>query len=93
MLSDTGDQVVCTVDQTDGHSKPHHTTSRAGVEWDSLGPHAILLKPPSGPTGSVMFLHGLIGSAKAVCKSRPPYLWQLCHCVWTVLECDYYIKQ
>jgi len=47
MLSDTGDQVVCTVDQTDGHSKPHHAMSRADVEWNSLGPHATLLKPPS----------------------------------------------
>jgi len=74
MPSDTGDQVVCTVGQTDGHSNPYHTTRGADVEWNSLGPHATLLKPPSGPTGSVMVLHGLIGLAKAVCKSRPSYL-------------------
>jgi len=65
MPSDTGDQVVCTVGQTDGHSKPYHTTRRADVKWNSLGPHATLLKPPNGPTGSVMVLHGLIGSAKS----------------------------
>jgi len=63
--SDTGDQVVCTVGQTDGHSNPYHTTRRADVEWKSLGPHATLLKPSIGPTGSVMVLHGLIGSAKS----------------------------
>jgi len=27
MLSDTGDKVMCTVGQTDGHSSPDHTTS------------------------------------------------------------------
>jgi len=65
MPSDTGNQVVCTVGQTDGHSNPYHTTKRADVEWNSLGSHATLLKPPSGPTGSVMVLHGLIVSAKS----------------------------
>jgi len=29
LLSDTGDQVVCTVGQTDGHNSPDHTTRRA----------------------------------------------------------------
>jgi len=32
MLSDTGDQVVCTVGQTDGHSSPDHTTGRADIK-------------------------------------------------------------
>jgi len=40
MPSDTGDQVVCTVGQTDGHSSPDYTTRRADVEWSSLGPQA-----------------------------------------------------
>jgi len=31
MLSDTGNQVVCTVGQTDAHSSPDHTTRRADV--------------------------------------------------------------
>jgi len=62
---DTGDQVVYTVGQTDGHSSPYHTTRKADVKWNSLGPHATLLKPPSGHTGSVMVLHGLIGSEKS----------------------------
>ena len=56
MPSDIGDQVVCTVGQTDGHSNPYHTMMRADVEWNSLGPHSNLLMPSSGPTGSVM--HG-----------------------------------
>jgi len=45
MLSDTGDQVVCTVDQTDGHSSPYHIMSRAGVQWNRIGPQATLLMP------------------------------------------------
>jgi len=65
MPSDTGDQVVCIVDQTDGHSNPYHTTRRADVKWNSLGPRATLLMSPSGPTGSVMVLHDLIGLAKS----------------------------
>jgi len=32
MLSDTGNQVVCTVGQIDAHSSPDHTTRRADVE-------------------------------------------------------------
>jgi len=65
MLSDTGDQVVSTVGQTDGHSSLDHTTRRADIEWISLGPQATLLMHPSGPTGSVLLLHGLIGLAKS----------------------------
>jgi len=65
MLSDTGDQVVCTVGQTDGHISPDHTMSRADVEWDSLGPQATLLMHPSGPTVSEMVQHGFTGSAKS----------------------------
>jgi len=70
MLSDTGDQVVCTV----GHSSPDHSTRRVVIEWNSLGPQATLLMYSSGPTGSELVLHGLIGSAKTICKSRPSYL-------------------
>jgi len=65
MLSDTGDQAVRTVGQTDGHSSPDHTTRRADVEWNSLGPQATLLMHPSGPTGSEFVQHGFIGSAKS----------------------------
>jgi len=65
MPSDTGDQVVCTVGQTDGHSSPDNTTRRADAKWDSLVPQATLLIHPSGPTGSELVLHGLIGSAKS----------------------------
>jgi len=57
MLSDTGNRVVCTVGQTYGHSSPDHTTRRADVEWNSLGPQATLLMHPSGPTGSAEWLH------------------------------------
>jgi len=32
MPSDTDDQVVCTVGQTDGHSSSDHTTRRADVK-------------------------------------------------------------
>jgi len=38
MPSDTDDQVLCTVGQTDGHSSPYHTTSCAGMQWDRIGP-------------------------------------------------------
>jgi len=61
MPSDTGDQVVCTVGQTDGHSSPNHTTSRAGVQWDRIGPQATLLMPLKNLTGSIMFLCDLTG--------------------------------
>jgi len=32
MPVDTGDQVVCTVGQTDGHSSPDHTMCRADIQ-------------------------------------------------------------
>jgi len=31
MPSDTGDQAVCTVNQTDGHSNPDHTMRKADI--------------------------------------------------------------
>jgi len=65
VLSDTGDQVVCTVGQTDGHSSPDHTTRRADVECNSLGPQTTLLMHPSGLKGSVLVLCGLIQLAKS----------------------------
>jgi len=65
MHSDTGNQVVGIVGQTDGHSSPDYATRRADVEWNSLGPQATLLMHPSGSTGSVLVLRGLIGSAKS----------------------------
>jgi len=65
MPSDTADQVVCTVGQTDGHSSPDHTMKRADVKWNSLEPQATLLMHPIGPTGSVMVLCGLIRLAKS----------------------------
>jgi len=74
MSVDTANQIVCTVGQTDGHSSPDHTTRKADVEWNNLGPQATLLIRPSGPTGSVLVLCGLIGLAKVICKSRLSYL-------------------
>jgi len=65
MLSDTGNQVVCTVGQTGAHSSPDHTTRRADIEWNSLGPQATLLMHPSGPTGSELVHHGFIGLEKS----------------------------
>jgi len=62
---DTADQVVCTVGQTDSHSSPNHNMRRADVKWNSLGPQDSLLMHPSGPTGSVLVLYGLIGSEKS----------------------------
>jgi len=53
MPSDTDDLVVYTVGQTDGHSIPDHTTRRADIEWNRLGPQATLLMHPRvwvGPT-------------------------------------------
>jgi len=61
MLSDTGGQVVCTVGQADGHNSPHHATSRAGVQWDRIGPQATLLMPLKDLTGSIVFIRDLTG--------------------------------
>jgi len=61
MLSDTGNQVVCTVGQTDGHSSLHHTTSHAGIQWDRIGPQATPLMPLKSLTGSIVFLRDLTG--------------------------------
>jgi len=65
MLSDTGDQVVCTVGQTDAQSSPDHTMRRVDVKWNSLRPQVTLLMHSSGPTGSEFVQHGFIGSAKS----------------------------
>jgi len=62
MPLDTGNQVVCTVGQTDGHSSPYHTTSSADVQWDRIGLQATLLMPLKDLTWSIMVLHDLIGS-------------------------------
>jgi len=39
MLSDTGDQVVCTVDQTDGHTIPQVEQMSSGTVWDHRLPY------------------------------------------------------
>jgi len=62
MLSDTGDQVMCTVGQTDGHSSPDYTTSQADMQCDRIGLQVTLLMPLKGLTGSIMVLHDLTGS-------------------------------
>jgi len=53
MPADTADQAVCTVGKTNSHRSPDHTTKRADVKWNSLGPQANLLMHPSGLTRSV----------------------------------------
>jgi len=62
MPLDTGNQVVCTVGQTDRHSSLHHTTSHADLQWDRIGPQATLLMPLKGLTGSIMVLCDLTES-------------------------------
>jgi len=62
MPSDTGDQAICIVGQTDGHNSPDYTTSRAGVQWNKIGPQATLLMSLKGLTGSIMVLRDLTGS-------------------------------
>jgi len=49
MLSDTGDQAVCTADQTDGYSKPppYHEQSRRQVE--QLGTTCHPIRAPQWP--------------------------------------------
>jgi len=42
---DTPNQVVCLAGQTDDHSSPDHTTSRADVEWNRIDPQTTLLMP------------------------------------------------
>jgi len=50
MLSDTGDQVVCTVGQTDAHSSPDHTTRRADVECrEQFGTTGYPINAPQWP--------------------------------------------
>jgi len=61
MLSDTGDQVVYTVGQTDGHSSPYHTKSQVDVQWDRIRLQATLLMPLKGLTGTIMVLRDLTG--------------------------------
>jgi len=60
---DTGDQVVCTVGQTDSYSSHDHTTSCADIQWDRIRPQATLLKPPKCLTWSIMVLHNFTGLA------------------------------
>jgi len=62
MPSDTGNQVVCTAGQTDGHSSPYHTMGSAGIQWDRIGPQATPLMPLKSLTGSIMVLRDLTGS-------------------------------
>jgi len=62
MPVDTGDQVMCTVGQTDGHNSPDYTTSHADVQWGKIGPKATLLMPFKGLTGSIMVLCDLTES-------------------------------
>jgi len=62
MPVNTGDQVVCTVGQTDGHSSPDHTTNHANVQWNRIGSQATLLMLFKGLTGSIIVLHDLTGS-------------------------------
>jgi len=62
MPSDTGDQVVHTVGQIDGHSGPYHTMNHAGVQWDRIGHQATLLMPLKSLTGSIVFPRDLTGS-------------------------------
>jgi len=45
MSVDTADQAVCTL----GHSSPDHTTRRADVEWNSLGPQTTPINAPQWP--------------------------------------------
>jgi len=48
MPVDTGNQVMCTVGQTDGHNSPDYTTSRADVQWDRIEPK-LPINAPQGP--------------------------------------------
>jgi len=63
ILVDTGDQVVCTVAQRDGHSSPDHTVPRAEQAYSGTDPSYILM-PLNGLTGSVLVLCDLTGSTK-----------------------------
>jgi len=60
MPLDTGDQVMYTVGQTDGHNNPDYTNSCADLQWDRIGPQATLLMPLKGLTGSIAILRDLI---------------------------------
>jgi len=62
MPSDTVDQVVYTVDQTEGHNSPDHITSHVDMLWDRIGPQATLLMHLKGLTGSNIVLRDLIES-------------------------------
>ena len=61
--------------------QPHAVALKHGTgQGSSLAHHANLLMPISDPTGSVINLHGLIGSAKGhlLYESKPghlQYIW------------------
>jgi len=93
MLSDTDDQVVCTVGQTGGHSIPDHTMRRADVEWNSLGPQATLLMHPSGPTGLCVGPVWLDRVSKKLSVKADIFIFSSCVTVWIMLEGGYYNKQ
>ena len=59
------------------------------VVSSSLALHTVLLVPLSGTRGPVVHPHGLTGSAKAACKSRPGHLQSYTWCVWIVPECSF----
>jgi len=62
MPLDTGDQVVCTVGRTDGHSSPYTPRVMQAYNGTRIGPKATLLMPLKGLTGSIMVLRDLTGS-------------------------------
>jgi len=67
--------------------------SRHPVE--QYGTKATLLMLFSGPTGSVLAFHGMMGWHKAVCRIRPGCYGYFIVTVpaWIVLKYGYYIKQ
>ena len=47
-----------------------------------MAQHTSLLMPFTGSTGPVVHVHGLTGLRKAICESRPGYLYPYAWCAW-----------
>ena len=64
------------------HKQSESTGYTKTVVGYSLAPHTSLLIPFTGSTGPVVHVHGLIGLRKAICESRPGYLYLSAWCAW-----------
>ena len=77
----------CSYVHTYAHTHAHTgmCITRKTIVGYSLAPDTSLIMPFSGSTGTVVHVHGLTGSNKAICESRLGYLYPCAWCAWIVL--------